>query len=221
MMNAISDKQEDQTPSFSGLLILEGITLFIGLPLVDYLGINPLPKLVLLVLVAVYCGYMLWNDPTFGRGLFRRSDDDQISKTIILRLLIIAPGLLGLTWLLHPEDLFAFPIERPWMWMLVMVLYPIVSALPQEFIYRTFFFHRYKDFFYFKNSDILLSALAFSFLHIVYGNWVAIGLSLGGGILFGMTYKRTKSLFWVAVEHIIYGWLIFTLGLGRYFFEGF
>ncbi|MDZ7660425.1 CPBP family intramembrane glutamic endopeptidase [Fodinibius sp.] len=221
MMTGESDKKEVPTSSVSWLLILEGIVLFIGLPLVEYLEANFLPKLVLLVLVAVYCGYMLWHDPTFGRGLFRRSDDDQISKTILLRLLIIAPGLLGLAWLLHPEDLFAFPLERPWIWMLVMVLYPFFSALPQEFIYRTFFFHRYKDFFYFKNSDILLSALAFSFLHIVYGNWLAVALSFGGGILFGMTYKRTQSLFWVAMEHVIYGWLIFTLGLGRYFYEGF
>lgn len=218
-----TDKSEN-SPKDAGnkwLLLAEGVILLLGLPLMEYLGVNPLPKLVLLVMVAAYCVYMLWRDPTFGRGLLRRSDDDQISKTILLRLLIIAPGLLGLVWLLHPEYLFAFPIERPWIWMLVMVLYPIVSALPQEMIYRTFFFHRYQDFFYFKNSDILLSALAFSFLHIVYGNWLAIGLSFGGGILFGMTYKRTKSLFWVTIEHVLYGWLIFTLGLGRYFYSGF
>ncbi|WP_445664107.1 CPBP family glutamic-type intramembrane protease [Fodinibius sp. AD559] len=221
MTTRASDTKEDPTSSASWFLILEGVALFIGLPLLEYLGINPLPKLVFLVLVAVYCAYMLWRDPTFGKGLFRRSDADEVSKTIALRLLVIAPGLLGLAWFLHPEQLFAFPIERPWIWMLVMVLYPFFSALPQEFIYRTFFFHRYKDFLYFKNSDILLSALAFSFLHIVYGNWVAIGLSFGGGILFGMTYKQTQSLIWVAIEHVIYGWLIFTLGLGNYFYEAF
>jgi membrane protease YdiL (CAAX protease family) len=220
-MTTNGDNKKHPTSPVTGLLILEGITLFIGLPLIEYVEINPLPKLLLLALVAMYCGYLLWQDPTFGRGLFQRSDDDQISKTILLRLLVIVPALLGLAWLLHPEDLFAFPIERPWIWMLVMVLYPFFSALPQEFIYRTFFFHRYKDFFRFKNSDVLLSALAFSFLHLVYGNWVAIGLSFGGGLLFGITYKRTQSLFWVAVEHVIYGWLIFTLGLGTYFFEGF
>lgn len=220
MMTTASNKNDDLPSSGLGLLLLEGILLFIGFPLVEYMEINPLPKLVLLGLVAMYCGYVLWRDATFGKGLFKRSDD-QISKTILLRLTVIGPGLLGLTWLLHPEDLFAFPIERPWIWMLVMVLYPFFSALPQEFIFRTFFFHRYKDFFYYRNSDILLSALAFSLLHMVYGNWLAIGLSFGGGILFGMTYKRTQSLFWVTIEHIIYGGLIFTLGLGRYFFEGF
>jgi membrane protease YdiL (CAAX protease family) len=216
-----TDKNKNDPSGGAGLLALEGVALFIGLPLLEYLGVNPLPKLMVLALAAVYCGYMLWSDPTFGKGLFRRSDDSRISKTILLRLMIIAPGLFGLTWLLHPDDLFSFPIESPWIWMLVMVLYPFFSALPQEFIYRTFFFHRYRDFFYFKNSDILLSALVFSFLHIVYGNWVAITLSFGGGILFGLTYKRTQSLFWVTLEHIIYGWLIFTLGLGPYFFEGF
>ncbi|NIR70804.1 MAG: hypothetical protein GWN62_33160 [Aliifodinibius sp.] len=66
-----------------------------------------------------------------------------------------------------------------------------------------------------------MSALVFSFLHMVYGNWIAIGLSFGGGILFGLTYKRTQSLFWVTAEHVLYGWLVFTLGLGNYFYEGF
>ncbi|PAU95342.1 CPBP family intramembrane metalloprotease [Aliifodinibius salipaludis] len=220
MMTGDSDKK-GSTYSGSGLLLLEGIIIFIGLPGAEYVGISPLPKLVLLGLVAVYCGYVLWRDSMFGKGLFRRSEADQASKTILLRLLIIAPGLFGLAWILDPVNLLAFPIEDPWIWMLVMVLYPVFSALPQEIIYRTFFFHRYKDFFYFKNSDVLFSALAFSFLHLVYGNWMAIGLSFGGGILFGMTYKRTQSLFWVTVEHILYGWLIFTLGLGEYFFEGF
>lgn len=200
---------------------IEGIVLFIGIPLLEYFELLPLPKLLTLVLVAGYCGYQLWNDLEFGGGLFRKSGSHQISKTILLRTVVIAPALTGLVWVLPGLELFRFPLEQSGLWMVVMVLYPVLSALPQEFIYRTFFFHRYKKIFTLPHSDIIYSAAAFSFLHIVYDNWWAVGLSFLAGLLFGITYKRTQSLYWVALEHIIYGWLVFTLGLGPYFFERF
>jgi membrane protease YdiL (CAAX protease family) len=102
-----------------------------------------------------------------------------------------------------------------------MILYPILSALPQEFIYRTYFFHRFGDVMTLKYSTIIASAVAFAFVHIVYDNWWAVGLSFIAGLLLGTTYARTKSLFWVTVEHAIYGGLIFTIGMGSYFYEPF
>lgn len=219
LMTKVNSKMGSKT--VDGGKLLEGIILFIGLPLLEYVGWNPLPKLLLLVLAAGYCGYVLWRDSGFGKGLLRKSHNDQISQTILLRSLIIAPALVGATWLLHPHHLFVLPMEQPLLWMTILVIYPIISVLPQEFIYRTFFFYRYKDFFAFKHSDILLSASAYAFLHVVYDNWWAVALSFVAGLLFGITYHRTRSLYWVTVEHIIYGWLIFTIGLGTHFFEGF
>jgi membrane protease YdiL (CAAX protease family) len=72
-----------------------------------------------------------------------------------------------------------------------------------------------------KYSTVLLSATAFAFVHIIYDNWWAVGLSFIAGLLFGTTYERTQSLFWVTVEHTIYGSLVFTLGMGNYFYEAF
>ena len=55
-------------------------------------------------------------------------------------------------------------------------------------------------------------------MHIVFMNPVAVLLSLVGGFLFSATYSKTKSLLWVSVEHSLYGMLIFTLGLGKFFY---
>ena len=33
-------------------------------------------------------------------------------------------------------------------------------------------------------------------------------------------YERTRSLWAVCLEHTLYGWLVFTAGLGRFFFTG-
>lgn len=203
------------------ILITEGILLFLGIPLLFYWQLIPLPKIGGLLLVAAYCGYQLWKDAEFGKSLLVGSKNSDFSKRILIRFLLVCGALVALGWIFQPEQFFAFPAERPFLWMGVMVLYPLLSALPQEFIYRTYFFHRYDSLTSLKYSTIILSALAFSFLHIVYDNWWAVGLSFVAGLLFGSTYARTKSLFWVTVEHVIYGWLIFTLGFGTYFHEPF
>jgi hypothetical protein len=38
---------------------------------------------------------------------------------------------------------------------------------------------------------VLASALTFGFVHIIYGNWVSVGLSAIGGVLFSITYIQT------------------------------
>lgn len=201
------------------MLITEGVLLFVGIPLLFYWELVPLPKILALLLVAAYCGYQLWRDSGFGKNLLVGSSNSNISKRILLRLPVICGSLVALIWIIQPDQFLAFPTERPLLWMGVMVLYPLLSALPQEFIYRTYFFHRYNFLASLKYSTLVLSALAFAFLHIVYDNWWAVGLSFIAGLLFGSTYIRTKSLFWVTVEHTLYGWLIFTLGFGTYFYE--
>ena len=39
-------------------------------------------------------------------------------------------------------------------------------------------------------------------------------------MLFAVTYHQTQSLLMTSVEHSLYGCLIFTVGLGPYFFHG-
>lgn len=207
-------------------LALEGLLLFVGIPLLTFWELIPIPKILMLILVAAYCAYQLWEDPDFGRGLlkqgfFKKEPETNAPQTLLVRTPIIVAAIVTLVLVLHPERLFAFPAERPIFWAVVMLLYPILSALPQEFIYRTFFFHRYEDFIPTNFASVFWSAAAFSFMHIIYDNWWAIGISFIGGLLFGVTYSRTKSLFWVTVEHAIYGCLIFTLGMGMYFYEPF
>lgn len=207
------------------LLILEGIVLFVGLPLLMFWELIPVPKIVLLILVAGYCGYQLWRDSDFGRGLLKygyfRKESESAGKTLLVRTPIIVAAIVTLVLVLHPDRLFAFPAERPVVWIVVMMLYPILSALPQEFIYRTFIFHRYGHLMTTDLGRVIWSTVAFSFMHIVYDNWWAVAISFVGGLLFGITYSRTKSLFWVTLEHAVYGCLIFTLGLGFYFYEPF
>ena len=87
-------------------------------------------------------------------------------------------------------------------------------------IYRRFLRRRYAPLFGQGAGFVAASALAFGFAHILFLNWVAIALTLAGGLLFARAYTAHNSLGLVCLEHALYGCLIFTIGLGQYFFTG-
>jgi membrane protease YdiL (CAAX protease family) len=133
---------------------------------------------------------------------------------------VIGLFLLALTALIEPANLFGFPRRAPQIWLMVVCLYPLLSAYPQELIYRAFLFHRYRPL---LRSDVTLvwvSTISFGFLHLIYDNWIAVLFGLLGGYFFSTTYRRTGSLLAASLEHALYGLLVFTIGLGQYFYEG-
>ncbi len=202
--------------------LLEFLLLFIGIPVVFYFDLLPVRKIVALLAITGICVLILALDPAYRlKKLLYRPENSKAGKEILFKSLAIFV-FLGITvFIIIPESFFEFPRQRPGIWLIVMLLYPFLSALPQELIYRELFFHRYEKLFSRGWPMVVMSALSFGFLHIIYDNWWAVGLSLAGGFLFARTYEKTDSLWWVAVEHAIYGCLVFTVGMGRYFFEPF
>ena len=102
----------------------------------------------------------------------------------------------------------------------IMIFYPVFSVFPQEVIFRTFFFHRYAPLFTSTAMLTLASGLAFGHGHLLFRNNLALILCAIGGLVLSRTYARTNSTLACAVEHGLYGCIIFTVGLGRYFFLG-
>lgn len=114
---------------------------------------------------------------------------------------------------------FAFDGVKIWIYLCalllivmlaVMVLYPVLMVWPQELIFRTFFFHRYRTLFKRSGRMIVVSSLNFGVAHLFYGNWVAPALSLVGGLLFGWRYQASRSLPLVSLEHALWGDYLFT-----------
>ncbi len=139
-----------------------------------------------------------------------------ILLTFVLGSLVVA----ALVAAIIPDRLFALASERPGLWAKIMTLYPFTSVLPQEFAYRVFFFHRYGVLFRSRWSLILANGLVFGFGHILFRNWIAVGGTFLIGLLLAWRYERTRSFWAVYFEHVLWGWLVFTVGLGVYFFTG-
>ena len=120
-------------------------------------------------------------------------------------------------YILKPQLLFLLPLEHTQLWLGTLLIYPICSVVPQEIIFRTFFFHRYKGIIPSKQARCLLSSASFALAHAIYGNWLAVLLSGIAGLLFGYRYLTTRSTLVVVVEHSIWGSYLFTVGIGIYF----
>lgn len=123
-------------------------------------------------------------------------------------------------YFVDPSRMFELVQERPRLVVFLLLLYPLLSALPQEFIFCSFFFERYKPFFKTGWPMIFASAVVFAYAHVLFINWVAPLLSFIAGLIFAETYARHKSLALVTIEHGLYGNYLFVVGLGWYFYGG-
>lgn len=128
-------------------------------------------------------------------------------------------GLIIITffyiWNTQPDNLFNVIKTNPTMWLTFIAIYSFLSVIPQEIIYRSFYFNRYRKLFPNETIFILSNAFIFSLGHIFFKNILVLGVTFIGGFIFAYTYNKTKSLILVCIEHIIYGCWLYTVGLGE------
>jgi membrane protease YdiL (CAAX protease family) len=210
------------TPARRGYLAVECAALFLGIPLAYALGVRP-PLLAMAVAIAAVVFLWLWFDPTFDRRtLWNPAPLRRHLPSVFALFALAAIALSAAVWVFLPTQWFILPRQRPALWAMIMVFYPLVSVYPQELIYRVFFFHRYRPLFGDGAAVVLASAVTFGYMHMIFPGdpVISVALTLVGGLLFAWRYHHTRSLLLVCIEHAIYGQLIFTVGLGRYFYHG-
>ena len=205
-------------------LICELALVYIGAPLAMAYAIIawhvPL-FLVLQPVLIVFIAYLLWDDGFLMRRELSMGVHPRIVLWIVLCFAVIGSAISYGAWLYYPDRFLAMPRYATQFWYFLLVAYPVLSVLPQELVFRTFFFHRYGPLF----GDwhwlaILVNGLVFGFAHIIFGNWFAVIGTALIGVLFAYRYETTRSFWAVWIEHSLYGCLIFTVGLGRFFFTG-
>lgn len=172
------------------------------------------------VMAAVVLFLALDRTFSFRRELTRGFSLAQLGS--ILTVFAVAGGIVA-TYVAeyHPALFLEFPRNRPDTWARIMVLYPLMSVAAQELVYRTFFFHRYGVLF--GRAwwlAILLNGVLFGIGHIVIGTPLALYGTMAAGVLFAWRYAVTRAFWAVFIEHTLWGALVFTVGLGRYFFTG-
>lgn len=203
------------------LLLLEFLVVFIGTPLLMAYRLVPNLPIPYLMGITVGAVWVLRRDQSFDldrlispRGIAANLPLLLLRDVVLLIFLALAVRMFA------PELLFSLIKRSPALWVLIMVLYPLLSVYPQELLYRAYFFHRYRPLFGTGWPMFVASAGTFGFAHVIFGNWIAIVLCTIGGLLFALTYESSGSLLLACIDHTLFGNFLFTIGLGRFFYHG-
>ena len=199
------------------LLAVEFTAVFIGLPIL-IVSVKSLVLMLSLLWLGAFVAYRVTrNLPRVKSDLAHLRTN---LKPIVIRFAVLAPIIAAVTWYFLPESFLSLPRSAPTVWIAIMFLYPLLSVWPQEMVYRVFLYNRYAPLFGQNWGYAAASAFAFGYAHMIYLNGIAIAMTAFGGFLFARDYARHKSLLLVCLEHALYGCLIFTVGLGRFFYSG-
>lgn len=207
----------------TGRLAVEFTAIYIAFPLFMYTYRVDMGKLVIPILLVTgsACLLVLRRDADFDRRQLWNPEALRMRlRPTMIRFALGAAMLAYLVWRFEPENLLSMPRKETLLWLLLMVLYPILSVYPQEIIFRTFLFHRYRPLFRRTRHVVVASGIVFGLAHIFLANWIAPLLSTIGGFLFALTYAKTRSTLQASLEHGLWGDFLFTLGLGWYFYGG-
>jgi membrane protease YdiL (CAAX protease family) len=198
--------------------------IIIGLIIPSIILINRLADNILLILWAItsytLIVYIFFHKKEKFREVLNFSSFTTNNLIIIfVRWFFLSLLIFIITFYFYNDKLFIIQKENPYLLFIIFFIYPFLSALPQEFIFTTFLFSRYKNLIN-QKYIIYMSAFLFMFAHVLFINFIAPFLSIFGGIIFARTYMKTKSLALVTLEHALYGNTLFFMGLGYYFWGG-
>ena len=202
------------------LRAIEFVLLFLAGPTLFAYARHRFPAIPALWATTACCLFVLLRDPHFNRARLWNAANTLRYLPEILSLYAVVT-LIGIVLVLRytREHFLNLPRSNPFLWALVMIVYPVLSVYPQGVVYRAFIFDRYLGLFGPGWGIVLASAVVFAYVHIVFRNALAVVLTFLAGLLFAYRYWETGSLFISSFEHALYGCTIFTIGLGRWFYH--
>jgi membrane protease YdiL (CAAX protease family) len=204
-------------------LLFEFLAFFIVLPTSLWFLRSSINYFVIpmIILAAVVCWLAIRRTPGYvGRPRPSKTLWRRLLVAMLIRFVVLG-GIVTAAYFWSGDDrILQFPRKNPGFWLVIMCCYPVFSAFPQEFIFRAFIYHRYSALFTSRAAFIAASAVSFGLAHLFLSNWVAPVMSAVGGALFAWTYHRSGSILLASLEHGLWGDLLFTVGLGWYFYGG-
>ncbi|MDF1550517.1 MAG: CPBP family intramembrane metalloprotease [Bacteroidales bacterium] len=197
---------------------VEMILLYFVLPLLLVFGILPIPLMIGLVIMGVSVVAFLQFDNTFDKKKYLNWKAGKKYFVNMLLFFVLSAVVMVVTIrIVDGSKLFIIVREDPLRIVKIAVFYPLFSVIPQGLAYRVLFFHRYADLFSSRWIRIVVSALFFSFGHVIYKSPLVMVLTFIAGFIFAYRYYQSKSFLLSVVEHSFYGVWLFISSLGIYF----
>lgn len=200
-------------------LWVEFVCLFVGAPLAIALFLNPRWMFAALFGFTLVGLGLIWHTGDFQwRELVRGWGRVRWGRTLAFGVVVAAIGWLVMA-VTYPGFTPNLSGPRLRILLAICLLYPLLSALPQELIFRALFFHRYRALLGGEHRARLVNAAVFSLAHLMYWSPVVSILTFAGGWLFADVYlKRGFPAVWAL--HGIAGIALFVVGMGAFFWSG-
>ena len=195
--------------------LIEFFIVFILIPISFTLDYSIWLKLAIGVLGFMYVVFVLLKVENNKFKIATNLNWNFFWKQTIVKLTVIAILTTLFVYFTDKESLFQVVQNKPLKWLIILFVYSVFSVYPQELIFRTFYFQRFQTFFKNKNLFIFINAIVFSLAHLFFRNTLVLIMTFLGGILFALTYSKSKSTLLVSIEHAIYGCWLFTVGMGE------
>ncbi len=197
----------------------EFATLYVALPVAFAWYAPPDAIWASMAAMLVLAAALLACTPGFRWRVLWQGRGDMLKPTLAFSLLL-APVAVLLPLLLRPEAMFWLPRHQPELWLAILLLYPLISAFPQELAYRALFFERYGSLFPGRAVALLANGFVFGLAHLFLWNLPAVLLSAAGGVAFAWAYRERGSFPLAWLLHAVAGGALFTTGAGAFLYHG-
>ena len=206
-MNQLLNNFYERKDKYYELLII-----FIILPIFSIVtGQEPINNFISMYIISIFYWYFLY------RNKVKIFNNNKYSERHVI-ITFVAIFIFSFSYCYDADNFMVFPKENPLTFLLVIFLYPFLSVIPQEIIFRKYFFSKFNALMP-RNYLIFINGLVFSLAHVFFNNYIAIIFTFFGGIYLSWSYLRSESLALVIYEHTLFGTFIFASGLGRYFYH--
>lgn len=197
----------------------EFLGLFVLVPVATAVLLPPRAMFPVLFGFTVVGLWLLSRTPGF-RWRELRQGWDAVRWPVVLGFAAVTLAVsLAVVWATAPDAAFRLVQEQPYLLAMIVLFYPILSALPQELIFRPLFFRRYGGLLP-AGGLLAVNAALFSLAHLMYWSVVVAAMTFAGGLVFGWAYRNRRSFPLAVVLHAVAGWVVFTVGLGVFFYSG-
>jgi len=197
-------------------LHIEHFLLFVLFPFSLSLDFSIYIKLLLGLVALVYVLVIAFKKGYFKTQKLKFSSTQKsiYFKTLVIKFLSIAILTSLITIVFFEDNLFNAIKSNSGRFIVIIGVYVFLSVVPQEFIYRKFYFQRYRVLFKSDNQFVVINTLVFCLGHLFFNNLLVLAITLVGGVIFSLSYLKYQSFKWICIEHSLYGLWLYTIGLG-------
>jgi uncharacterized protein len=208
------------TPLVETARIAEFAAIYVAGPVAMALLLPPSALYVGMLGLTLIAAGLLTLTPGFAWRELARGVRSVRARIVLAVAVATAAVSTSMVFWLVPQVWLLLPLMVPDLWLMVLLLYPFMSALPQELVYRLLFFRRYAWLFPDMRVAMAVNAGAFALAHLLFWNWPALVLTFAGGWIFAWAFLRGGGFWSAVVLHAVAGSIVFTTGLGVFFYHG-